>query len=114
MALVQSLLGNAEYHWLWREGKREVAIAGVVEQGVVHGQVDVLAWRGDELWVVDYKTSNAPPTEAKNVPAAYQRQMSLYKTVLAQAYPTARVRTFLLWTGSGMLMELTSFPPSRG
>ncbi len=102
---VVRLMDHPEFGCVWN-GKREVPVAGRIDGKLVAGQVDALAFRGNELWVVDYKTSAVPPASTGGVPEAYRKQMALYGAVLTQAYPNHRVRTFLLWTTSLTLMEL--------
>ncbi len=85
----------------------EAPLAGRVAGGVaVAGQVDRL-WIGDgRALVVDYKTNRPPPERVEEVPAAYLRQMAAYRAVLRAAWPGCEVACALVWTWSGVVMEL--------
>ena len=72
----------------------------------VSGQVDRLAVSEREVLIVDYKTNRPPPQSASDVPLVYRRQLALYRTLLADIYPTRTVRAFLLWTAAPLLMEV--------
>ena len=47
---------------------------------------------------------------AAEAPAAYVRQLALYRAVLAKLYPQTGIRAALLWTESTELMEI--LPPA--
>jgi ATP-dependent helicase/nuclease subunit A len=96
---------------LFAEGSRaEVPLIGSVKTPrgtfTVSGQVDRLAVTKSEVLIVDYKTNRPPPDAATGVALAYRRQLALYRALLAEIYPTRRVRAFLLWTASPRLMEI--------
>ncbi len=96
---------------LFAEGSRaEVPLIGTVKTGrgtfTVSGQVDRLAITPEEVLIVDYKTNRPPPEDAADVPLVYRRQLALYRALLADIYPTRKVRAFLLWTAAPLLMEV--------
>ena len=72
---------------------------------LIAGQVDRLALVAGEVWIVDYKTNRPPPPDVAGIPAAYRGQMEAYRTVLKAVYPDHKVRCFLLWTYTLVLME---------
>jgi ATP-dependent helicase/nuclease subunit A len=72
----------------------------------VSGQVDRLAVFGDAVLIGDYKTDRPAPYVLDDVPAAYIRQLALYRAVLRQLYPDKHVRAALLWTDVPDLMEI--------
>jgi ATP-dependent helicase/nuclease subunit A len=76
---------------------------------VVTGPIERLVVTQAEVLIVDYKTSHAPPQTPGESPAAYVRQLALYRQVLRQVYPDKTVRAALLWTEAPEIMEL---PPS--
>ena len=68
----------------------------------------------NEVLIVDFKTNHAPPTNATDAPAAYIRQLALYREVLFRLYPKRAVRAALLWTETNRLIPLwkPSWQPS--
>ncbi|MFV0281946.1 MAG: double-strand break repair helicase AddA [Rhodoblastus sp.] len=76
-----------------REGRRPLEIAG---------RIDRLAEVGAEVWIADFKTG-APHNE---IPAAYVRQLALYRAAVGQIYSGRPVRAFVLWTQAPRLAEV--------
>jgi ATP-dependent helicase/nuclease subunit A len=89
------------------DSRAEVAIAGVLGEHVISGQVDRLLVEADQILVIDYKTNRPPPTSEATVSPVYLRQMAVYRAALQQIYPEKSVRCALLWTDIGLLMTLT-------
>ena len=103
----QAVLEQAEFAPLFAPGSRaEVAIAGVLGEHVISGQVDRLVVTEGRVMIVDYKTNRPPPTSAAGVPPLYVAQMAAYRAALAQIYPDHEIVCALLWTDSGHLMAL--------
>ena len=116
-ALVVRLLGlieDARFAALFAPGSRaEVSIVGRLDRpgrppALVSGQIDRLVVTSSEVLIVDYKTNHAPPDRAAGAPAAYIRQLALYRAVLAKIYPQLPVRAALLWTETPELMEISA------
>jgi ATP-dependent helicase/nuclease subunit A len=113
-AEVLAVLAEEKFAALFAPGSRaEVAIVGrLVRPGggavLVSGQIDRLVVTPTEVWIVDYKTNHAPPRREADAPAAYRRQLALYRAVLRGLYPTLPVRAALLWTESVEMMELSA------
>ncbi|MCR4379038.1 MAG: double-strand break repair helicase AddA [Rhodospirillales bacterium] len=84
----------------------EVAISGVLGDQVVSARLDRLAVSESCVTVIDYKTNRPAPTELKNVPEPYLRQMALYRALLENIYPGKRIRCVLLWTDGPHIMAL--------
>ncbi|MCQ4160667.1 double-strand break repair helicase AddA [Roseomonas sp. GC11] len=84
----------------------EAPIAGKVNGRPLAGQVDRLLITPERVVVLDYKTNRPPPTEVKDVPALYLRQMAAYRALLRQVFPGRRVECWLLWTWSALAMPL--------
>jgi ATP-dependent helicase/nuclease subunit A len=111
-AQVLSLIGDSRFAAVFAPGSRaEVAIAGRLDRPerppvLVSGQIDRLAVTPAELLIVDYKTNHAPPAAVADAPAAYIRQLALYRAVLQKLYPQNPVRTALLWTETPEMMEI--------
>ena len=114
-AAVLALIAAAAFAPLFGPGSRaEVAIAGRIARPgraplTVSGQVDRLVVTPSEVLILDYKTNHAPPRTPSEAPAAYLRQLALYRQVLRQIYPQRSVRAALLWTEVPEIME---FPAS--
>jgi ATP-dependent helicase/nuclease subunit A len=107
---VLRLLDDARFSFLFDgEALREVPIAGNVSFSgktvAVSGQIDRLCI-GDELWVVDYKSNRSYPGNTGDIPAAYIRQMALYRTLLSDIYPYKIIRCALLWTHAAAITLL--------
>jgi ATP-dependent helicase/nuclease subunit A len=111
-AQVLSLIGDSRFAAVFAPGSRaEVSIAGRLGRperppALVSGQIDRLAVTPTELLIVDYKTNHAPPATVAEAPAAYIRQLALYRAVLARLYPLLPIRAALLWTETPEMMEI--------
>jgi ATP-dependent helicase/nuclease subunit A len=75
-------------------------------RAVVAGQVDRLAVTDDAVLVGDYKTLRPPPDDPADAPAAYLRQMALYRSLLREVYPDRPVTCALIWTDGPRLALL--------
>ena len=106
---VLSVLENPEFFPLFTPNAlAEVPVSGVVCDRVVSGQIDRLAVSETEVLIVDYKSNRAIPDSLEKTPAPYVEQMRAYKSVLAQIYPTKKIRCFLLWTEAPKVADITS------
>ncbi|MBV8411260.1 MAG: double-strand break repair helicase AddA [Alphaproteobacteria bacterium] len=92
------------------QSRAEVPLVGTIRTPrgsfTVSGQVDRLAVGEREVLIVDYKTNRPPAASPAAVPLVYRRQLALYRALLAEIYPSRRVRAFLLWTAAPLLMEI--------
>jgi ATP-dependent helicase/nuclease subunit A len=110
---VLALIADRRFAAVFAEGSRaEVAIVGRLDlpgrpQALISGQIDRLVVTPNEVLIVDFKTNHAPPDSAAQAPAAYIRQLALYRAVLRKLYPQHAVRAALLWTESTDLMEIS-------
>ena len=108
---VLNLIADDRFKALFGPGSRaEVAIAGRLRRPgrpplKVSGQIDRLVVTPAEILIVDFKTNQARPEQA---PAAYLRQLALYRAVLQQIYPERPVRAALLWTEALEWMEISA------
>lgn len=88
----------------------EVAIGGRPRGGradlSLSGQIDRLAFCGDRILVVDYKTNRPPPNTVDDVPPSYIAQMAAYRALLQEIYPDRKIETALLWTFEARLMPI--------
>ncbi|MCK1298811.1 double-strand break repair helicase AddA [Bradyrhizobium sp. 24] len=111
---VLALIAEPRFAPVFAAGSRaEVAIVGRLERqgrspALVSGQIDRLVVRPDEVLIVDFKTNQAAPKSAAAAPAAYVRQLALYRAVLSRLYPQKPVRAVLLWTEALEYMEISA------
>jgi ATP-dependent helicase/nuclease subunit A len=111
---VLALIDNPRFAEVFAPGSRaEVSIVGRLERltappALVSGQIDRLVVTPSEVLIVDFKTNHAPPSRLAEAPAAYLRQLALYRAVLTRLYPERRIRAALLWTETPELMEISA------
>ena len=111
-AQVLALIGDGRFAAVFAPGSRaEVSLVGRLDRPerpplLVSGQIDRLAVTPTEVLIVDYKTNHAPPATVAEAPAAYIRQLALYRAVLAKLYPQRPIRAALLWTETPEMMEI--------
>jgi ATP-dependent helicase/nuclease subunit A len=111
---VLALIADQRFAAVFAEGSRaEVAIVGRLDlpgrpHALVSGQIDRLVVTDNEVLIVDFKTNHAPPKSTAEAPAAYVRQLALYRAVLSRLYPQRAVRAALLWTESTDFMEISA------
>ena len=116
LAQVRRVLEDARFSQLFSPGSRaEIPIVGRLKGGAlaVSGQVDRLAVIADTVLIADYKTNRPAPERFEDVPAAYVRQLALYRAVLAELYPGKLIRAALLWTHVPDLMEIPAAAMDR-
>jgi ATP-dependent helicase/nuclease subunit A len=113
-AKVLGLIGDVRFAAVFGDSSRaEVPIVGRIERPdgtlvLVSGQIDRLVVTENEVLIVDFKTNQTPPLTAAEAPAAYIRQLALYRAVLARLYPQRAIRTALLWTETPEFMEISA------
>ncbi|MDR0483774.1 MAG: hypothetical protein LBH40_00650, partial [Alphaproteobacteria bacterium] len=69
---------------------------------MVAARIDKLIITEKEIIIIDYKYSQ----EKKVIPPAYQRQLNLYKKLLANIYKNHQIRGFILFTQTPSLVEV--------
>jgi len=85
----------------------EVPVVGVWQNRVISGQIDRLVLHHNEVWIVDFKTNHHVPNTPQEVPALYKEQLAAYRGLIQNIFSDKLVRTFLLWTETLTLMEMT-------
>ena len=111
---VLDLIVDPRFAEVFAPGSRaEVSIVGRLPRpgqppALVSGQIDRLVVTPAEVLIVDFKTNHAPPTEATEAPAAYVRQLALYRAVLGKLYPGRPIRAALVWTETPEYMEISA------
>jgi len=113
-ARVLVLIDDPRFSPVFAPGSRaEVPIVGRLTlpgrpPALVSGQIDRLVVTPSEVLIVDFKTNHAPPATMAEAPAAYLRQLALYRAVLQKLYRERPVRAALLWTETPELMEISA------
>jgi ATP-dependent helicase/nuclease subunit A len=111
---ILALIDDPRFAEVFAAGSRaEVSIVGRLPRlagpkALVSGQIDRLVVTPSEVLIVDFKTNHAPPRSLAEAPAAYLRQLALYRAVLTRLYPERSVRAALLWTETPELMEISA------
>jgi ATP-dependent helicase/nuclease subunit A len=111
---VLALIDDPRFAEVFAPGSRaEVSIVGRLPRlagpkALVSGQIDRLVVTPSEVLIVDFKTNHAPPRSLAEAPAAYPRQLALYRAVLTRLYPERSIRAALLWTETPELMEISA------
>jgi ATP-dependent helicase/nuclease subunit A len=111
---VLGLIGDPRFAAVFGNSSRaEVPIVGRLDRPnglpvLVSGQIDRLVITESEVLIVDFKTNQVPPETAAQAPAAYVRQLALYRAILARLYPQRVIRAALLWTETTEFMEISA------
>jgi ATP-dependent helicase/nuclease subunit A len=108
VAQAARLIGNTQLADIFApDTLAEVAFTTTLPDGRrMHGIMDRVIVRGDQVRVVDFKTNAVVPTHVGDVPEGLLRQMGAYRHALEEIYPGRRVVTEILWTETGDLMDL--------
>jgi ATP-dependent helicase/nuclease subunit A len=85
---------------------RSQAEVSFVYEGTV-GRIDKIAFRGEELWIVDFKTG----VPREEIPSDYIAQLKLYKKAITKITGSSFARTAILWTRSLDLVEIDFSAP---
>ncbi len=88
------------------EGRAEQPLAGLIGGAVITGVVDRMAVRADGVWIADYKTNRATPTDVADTPVRYLRQLAAYRSVIRAIYPDRPVHCALVWTESADVVTI--------
>ena len=94
---IDKVLKNRDYSFIFASGsKAEVNISGLIKvNGDMHqlnGQIDRLVVRGDDVWIVDYKSNRDIPSSEAETKGLYIGQMAAYRHVLQGIYPKKNIR----------------------
>ncbi len=72
----------------------------------LYGIVDRLIITENDVWVIDFKSNVAVPSNSQSCPESILRQMGAYHAALKQIYPGKTIRPAIVWTRDASLMEL--------
>ncbi len=90
------------------ESRAEVAVSAsvVLPSGRVvdvTGQIDRIGITAEAVHIADFKTGTPGPVTVKQV-----LQLALYRAAVAPLYPDRAIRTHLVWTATGEVIEVTA------
>lgn len=74
--------------------------------GILHGTVDRLLVRDDQVLAIDYKSNAEVPATPDATPEGILRQMAAYRAALQAIYPGRAIGAAILWTATRSLMAL--------
>lgn len=104
---VYALVSDSSFAPLFGDKSRaEVPIMGEVDGKIISAQIDRLAFVGDEVWIVDFKTNRPAARTIKEVQNVYIKQLTVYRSLLERIYPRKSVKTFILWTDTAQIMQI--------
>ena len=91
------------------DSQAEVGVTGKIDGHPVVGQIDRLHVdrRARVVRILDYKTNRPPPRSRNGVAPTYQRQLQTYRELIQPLYPNHQIRTYLFWTHTAYLMDMT-------
>ncbi len=72
----------------------------------IFGYIDRLVIADDHVLAIDFKTNRLVPQDANQTPEGLLRQMGAYLRSLEKIYPQKKIKTAILWTETGELIEL--------
>ena len=88
-----------------KEALVEAPINGRVHAVGVAGQIDRLYVGADRIILADFKTGQRPDGPP---PASYVEQIALYDALLAQIYPGKDITSWLVWTQTQFIEDVTA------
>ena len=102
------LFADNRFKFIFGAGSQaEVPVMGEVDGRIISAQIDRLIITEDKIMIVDFKTNCPPAEEIKDVPPVYKKQLAVYKQLIEKIYPGLPVETFILWTNSANLMQIS-------
>ncbi len=81
----------------------ELEVSGVIEGKQINAIIDRLVIRGNEVWIIDYKSNKNVPD---GVPEAYIKQLNTYESLLKGLYEGKDIKKFILWTSNLQLQQV--------
>lgn len=88
--------------------KAEVPIIGEAGGKIISAQIDRLVVFDDEVWIVDFKTNRPAAQTPEDVQTVYVRQLAAYQSLLERIYPDKKIKTFILWTDTAQIMQISA------
>jgi ATP-dependent helicase/nuclease subunit A len=106
------LINKPEFEWLFNPDAgshawNEVPVVFSQENKTVYGVIDRLIIKDNVAHIIDYKTHRISNTSARQkLCSHYQPQLALYGEGVARIWPDKIVKTWLLFTHTGELVEI--------
>ena len=85
--------------------RAEVPVSGMVGHHVVSGVIDRVVIGQDSITIVDFKTGQAPSSDAEIAPS-YISQLALYAHVLSQIWQGRKIHAGLIFTENASIYWL--------
>ncbi len=93
--------------WIFDAPHYEVPLAVESPAGTRLGRADVVVWRGDVCWILDFKTG----TPCDPVPDAYRTQVCGYMAAARRVWPHATLKGGIVWVDTAVLVEVHNGDP---
>ena len=107
-----AILNNPALEFLFDSSKNtleEVPITADIpelDHQSIYGVIDRLIIAEDHVLAIDFKTNRLVPARVEETPDGLLRQMGAYHRALEKIYPHKIIKTAILWTQTGELIEL--------
>ena len=109
---VINLLDSKDLAWLFKpasgmQAYNETPIQYLREQQTVYGIIDRLIVSDSVIHLVDYKTHRiSAESQIQQLASHYKPQLDLYREGIQRLWPNRTVKTYLLLTDGGILVEM--------
>ena len=114
LAEARGVLENPNFSQIFAPSSyAEVSLAGLVtklDNHPISGVIDRLIIEKDCVTAIDFKTNEAVPKDAAQIPLGLLRQMAAYGAALQDIYPKRVIKTAILWTKTQELMYIPNDP----
>ncbi len=92
-----------EKSFMLRSPAEEIGLSGVKDYVAIQGKIDLIARKGNQALIVDYKLTSAPAYILKE---RYRAQLDLYELAVQKAYGSADVEKYIFVLGRNELIRL--------
>lgn len=96
--------------WMKAQHQFELPYSVFSDGAYTHGFMDFVAWDGDTIRIVDFKTDLA--FDMDSLIRRYAPQLSTYENAMRQIYPNHKIRTYIYSFTLGELGELSPQDPA--
>ncbi len=100
------LSGYLEEIVLYQPGLEEKTFFSLKDQVYFERRFDKVLFKGEEVWLVDYKTNEIEEKELEKTVSLYKKQILAYKSLASSFYPGKKTRAFLLFSRLARLVEV--------
>ncbi|MDR2098848.1 MAG: double-strand break repair helicase AddA [Rickettsiales bacterium] len=107
IAAIEGVFENPAFDFMFdNRALSEVELEVGGADGYKNLRIDRLVFKGDEIWIVDYKSDARSPRDASGIPEKYKLQLAAYRDAVSQIYPDKKIRSAILWLETSELMEV--------